>query len=78
MTTYTQKLRASIAYNTDNYSLDCNVPGVPALELCGPSKKPVKVEAIVLDTPEPWCFTWSPTTGSSRRARRNAAPPSTG
>ena len=49
MTTYTQKLRASIAYNTDNYSLDCNVPGVPTLELCGPSKKPVKVEAIVLD-----------------------------
>lgn len=33
MTTYTQKLRASIAYNTDAYLLNCDIPGIPALEI---------------------------------------------
>ena len=51
MTTYKNKLKASIAYNTDQYFLDCeNLPaGVPALELCGPSQLTVKVEAIAMD-----------------------------
>lgn len=45
MTTDTQKLRANIAYNTDNYSLDCNIPGVPALEI-GANRT---VDSIVLN-----------------------------
>lgn len=49
MTTYTQKLRASIAYNTDDYYLNCDVPGIPALKLSGPSKLDVRVEAISME-----------------------------
>lgn len=49
MTTNTQKLRASIAYNTDDCYLNCDVPGVPALTLCGPSRLNVRVEAISME-----------------------------
>lgn len=49
MTTYTQKLRASIAYNTDDCYLNCDVPGIPALKLSGPSKLDVRVKAISME-----------------------------
>ncbi len=51
-TTYTQKLRASIAYNTDDYLLNCDIPGIPALELKNgihANAPTVKVEAIAMD-----------------------------
>lgn len=31
MTTYYQRLRASIAYNTDQYQLECEMPGIEPL-----------------------------------------------
>lgn len=49
MTTYTQKLRASIAYNTDDCYLNCDVPGIPALKLSGPSKLDVRVKGISIE-----------------------------
>jgi len=49
MTTYTQKLRASIAYNTDDCYLNCDVPGIPALKLSGPSKLDVRVKGISME-----------------------------
>ena len=51
-TTYTQKLRASIAYNTDQYFLNCDIPGIPPLELKNgihANAPTIKVEAIAMD-----------------------------
>lgn len=45
MTTYKNKLKASIAYNTDNYLLDCNIPGIPAIEIGNRTT----VDSIILD-----------------------------
>lgn len=75
MTTYTNKLKASIAYNTDEYFLNCEIQGIPALELCGPSKLNVKVEAIAMDrtgalvfymAPNSWEYT--PTEAACKKA----------
>lgn len=60
MTTYKNKLKASIAYNTDNYLLNCDIPGIPALELCGPSELRVKVEAIAMDNTGALVFYMAP------------------
>ena len=52
MTTYTQKLRASVAYNTDDYSLNCEtIPsGVQPLRIkTSPAAVPQVVNAIVMD-----------------------------
>lgn len=45
MTTYKNKLKASIAYSTDNYLLDCDIPGIPALEI----DNRTTVDSIILD-----------------------------
>ena len=51
MTTYKNKLKASIAYNTDQYLLDCEIlpEGVKPLELGNSPDLRVKVEAIAMN-----------------------------
>ena len=63
MTTYTQKLRASIAYNTDDCYLNCDVPGIPALKLSGPSKLDVRVKGISMEAHGALVFFMAPNSG---------------
>ena len=78
MATYENKLKASIAYNTDNYFLNCEISGVPALELKNgihANADLVKVEAIAMNAAgalvfylAPRSFEYSPTEAACKKA----------